>query len=273
MAWEDDPYQQSAYVNYDHAFNDHPVNLPYREDHIDPRASCRTLPGDLFFRTTGIWPFDGRPAPRFLGRPCMLRDIAGAKEDPVVRPRQELVDGRWCHVLEWPRNESLWVDTERGFVLLAARCSSASGARWASGLSWGGTARSRPVLAAQLDPQPPTGLRGTDQEGRRRRLIDARHEILRADVGPVDDRTFVFRPRPGSLKMTGVEAIQAHPGGLDHLDDVALGPGASPVSRPPARPAIPISAVAFVPAILYIVACEVHRRRAARPPVAMEHPL
>ncbi len=90
----------------------------------------------------------------------------------------------------------------------------------------------------------------------------------------VPDSTFVFRPRPGSLKMTGRVAIQAQPGGLDHLDDVAHWvEGHAPVSRPPARPAIPIIMVAFLPALIFIVACEIRRRRAAKPPAAAEHPL
>jgi hypothetical protein len=105
-------------------------------------------------------------------------------------------------------------------------------------------------------------------------VLDARHEILWADADPVDDSVFVFLPRPGSLKFTRGEAIQTQPGGLDHLDQVARWVEKhAPVSRSPARPAIPISAVAFLPAILYIVACEVRRRRAARPPVATEHTL
>jgi hypothetical protein len=275
MAWEDDPFQQSAYVTDDHAFNEHPVDRAYFEDHIDPKGVLPgTLPNEAFCLGTGIWPFDGRPAPRPLGRPYVLRDVARAEDFAVVRPRQERVDGRWCHVLEWPGKDRLWLDTERGFVLLAREMFLGKWGALGQRFELGGHREVAPgiwlpswIHNLRLDCEAPT------EEGRRRRLIDARLEILRADVGPVDDSAFVFRPRPGSLKMTGRDTIQTQPGGLDYLDDVAHWVEVhAPASRPPARPAIPISAVAFLPAILFIVACEVRRRRAARPPVAMEHP-
>ena len=93
-------------------------------------------------------------------------------------------------------------------------------------------------------------------------------------MGPVYESAFVFQPRPGSLKKTRVDLIQEQPGGPDHLDYVAHWVQVhAPTSRPPARTAIPIGAVAFLPAVLFIAACEICRRRAARPPVATEHPL
>jgi hypothetical protein len=273
---EDDPFQQWAYVADDHWFNEFPVNRMYLEDHLDPKAELPgTMPNDAFLLATGIWPFEGRPAPRVRSRPYVLRDVARAEDYAVVRPRQERVDGRWCHVLEWPGKDRLWLDTERGFVLLAREMFLGKWRALGQRFELGGHREVAPgiwlpswIHNLRLDCDGPT------EEGRRRRLIDARLDILRADAGPVDDSAFVFRPRPGSLKMSGRDTIQAQPGGLDHLDDVAHWVEVhAPVSRPPTRPAIPISAVAFLPAILFIVACEVRRRRAARPPVAMEHPL
>jgi hypothetical protein len=275
LAWEDDPLQQSAYVTDDHWFNEFPVNREYRDAHIDPKDELPgTLPNEAFFLATGIWPFDGRPAPRLLGRPYVLRDVAKAEEFSVVRPQQELVDGRWCHVLEWPGKDHLWLDTERGFVLLAREMFvgkwGALGQRFelagyhevGSGI-WMPTS----IQNIRLDCEAPT------EEGRRRKLLNARLDVLRADVGPVDDSVFAFRPRPGSLRMTGPNTIQAQPGGLDQLDYVARWVKThAPATRFRPRPAMPIGLVAVLVSLLYIVACEVRRRRAAKSSVAMERP-
>jgi hypothetical protein len=33
-----------------------------------------------------------------------------------LRPRQEKVDGHWCHVLEWPGRDTIWLDAGHGYV-------------------------------------------------------------------------------------------------------------------------------------------------------------
>lgn len=274
LAREDDPFQQSAYVVGDHAINEFPVNRAYREDYINPKGGLPgTLQNEAFFLTTGIWPFEDRPAPRLLGRPYALRDVAKSEDYSVVRPRQELVEGRWCHVLEWPEHDRLWLDAERGFVLVAREMLLGNWHALGQRFELAGHREVAPgiwlpslIHNLQLDFEAPT------EEGRQRRLIDGRLQILRANAGPLDDSIFFFRPRPGSLKMTRNDAIQAQPGGLDYLDDVARWVDVyAPVARP-VHPFIPISAVAFLPAFLLIIACEVRRRRTARPPVAMEQP-
>jgi hypothetical protein len=274
LDWKDDPYQQSAYVSGDHAFNEFPVNRKYIETHIGPNdALPGTLPSDFFFLSTGIWPFDGRPAPRPLDRPYMLREVARAKEFSTVRPRQELVDGRWCHVLESPGNDRLWLDTERGCALLARETIVGKWLAVGQRFELGGHREVGPgiwlprwIHNMQFDYEAPT------EEGRRRKLTDARHEVLRAEVSRVDDSAFNFRPRPGSLLENATGApTQAEPGGLDHLDHLVhwLREHA-PASSPRTRSAIPIGSVALLPVILYVAASEVLRRRAARPPGATE---
>jgi hypothetical protein len=256
-------------------FNEFAVNRAYFVALIDPKGGLPgTLQSESFFLATGIWPLDGRSAPRLRGRPYVLRDVAKAEDYSLVRPRQERVDGRWCHVLESPGKDRLWLDTERGFVPLARELFVGKWRALGQRFELGGHREVAPgiwlpswIHNLQADYEAPT------EEGRRRKLIDSRFDILRARVGSVDDSIFIFRPRPGSLKTTGGEAIQAQPGGLDHLDDIVRWVEKhAPASRTSAHPAIPTSAVAFVPAILFIIACEVRRRRAARPPVATEHP-
>lgn len=276
MPWEDDPLQQAAWVTDRHLFLEFPMNRAYAEQDLEPNAGLPgTLPNDFFLLATGIWPLDGRPAPRPMDRPCMLRDVAKAEEFSVVRPRQERVDGRWCHVLESPGYESLWLDTERGFALLARETFIGKRHALVQRLEAGGHREAAPGIwlprwmhNIQFDYEAPT------EEGRQRRVIDARHEVLRAEVNRVDDGAFVFRPRAGSLLRSSGDSVQAQPGGLDHLDHLVRWLGVYvPASRPPARSASPIGAVSLLAAVLYIVACEVRRRRTARPPVASGGPL
>jgi hypothetical protein len=44
-----------------------------------------------------------------------LTDMVAAPDRLKLRPRQEQVDGHWCHVLEAPGVATYWVDTNAGF--------------------------------------------------------------------------------------------------------------------------------------------------------------
>src|SRR5262249_33695398 len=80
-------------------------------------------PGTLgsldFFMNTGLWPLEQRPGPRYGQCPCALRELASDQTYSVVRPLQEEVDGHWCHVLERPGSDRLWIDVARGCCLMA----------------------------------------------------------------------------------------------------------------------------------------------------------
>jgi hypothetical protein len=269
LDWQDDPYQQRAYVSEDHFFNEFPVNRKYSEGHLEPADGLPgTLADEFFFRATGIWPLERRRAPRPLGGPYMLREVAKGEEFSSVRPRQELVDGRWCHVLEWPGKDRLWLDTERGCALLQRETVSSRQDVLAQRIELGGHTEAAPgiwlphwVVNIQFDYEAPT------EEGRHRKVIDARHNILRAEVNQVDDRAFVFRPKPGSLTndKTGPLPVQAQAGGLDHLANLEKWLRKYAPSRwPRARASAPLGAVLFVPTAIFIALCEVQRRKAAR---------
>ena len=49
----------------------------------------------------------------------MLNEVVASNEYSVVRPLQEEIDKRFCHVLERPAYDRLWIDVERGCALLA----------------------------------------------------------------------------------------------------------------------------------------------------------
>src|SRR5262249_26107052 len=89
------------------------------------QVKCEFLPDCL-----GWWPPDApSPAPRIDDRPCFLHDLLAAPRPapapaspargPVaarprlsdfrVLPLQEQVDGAWCHVIDDPGHDRLWV--------------------------------------------------------------------------------------------------------------------------------------------------------------------
>lgn len=122
LPWHADPHQQNAILRGTRFSNVNPVNRTYVELEWPQNSG---LPGtatkEFFMTATGIWPFEKRPAPEHLGRgrPYMLKDVAQSTEYSLVRPTLELVDGRWCHVLERPGLDRLWLDADRGCVLQA----------------------------------------------------------------------------------------------------------------------------------------------------------
>ena len=53
--------------------------------------------------------------PHCLGN--YAQELKGTSYEPGVLPEQEAVDGAWCHVVEFPGDRKLWVDTELGCAL------------------------------------------------------------------------------------------------------------------------------------------------------------
>jgi len=57
LEWQDDFYQQRAYVTANHVCNEFPVVRTYFEHDIRPEDPLPgTLPRDFFFLATGLWP-------------------------------------------------------------------------------------------------------------------------------------------------------------------------------------------------------------------------
>jgi hypothetical protein len=223
LDWRDDPLQQHAYVTKGHALNEFPINRTFAENDVRPEDGLPgSLPQEFFFVATGIWPHSGWRPPRPEGRALVLREVAAEPEYRVVRPVQELVDQRWCHVLERPGLDRLWLDVERGCALLARESSLKVGGPMVQRIELGGHHQ---VAAGvwlpgwmrniQFDYNAPT------EEGRRRAYRDARMVVLEAwanrDAVPPP-----FHPRPGELRSAAEgPPTQVVPGGRDHLDDVA----------------------------------------------------
>lgn len=220
MSWEDDPLQQRCYVAPDHWYVTNPVNRTYFcgiLSHSGPLPG--TMPDEFFFIATGIWPFDERPAPCVDEESHMLRDIAVSDDYSVVRPQQEMIDGHWCHVLERPGLDTLWIDSNRDYALLARERRKTKA----------GPLMSRYELSGHDEVAPavwlPRKIRNiqfdylaTTEEGRSRRVIDATFTVLRAEANCVDERLFRCELPPGALDIGAEIPRQTVPGGLDHLD-------------------------------------------------------
>jgi hypothetical protein len=139
-----------------------------------------------------------------------------------MRPRQELVDGRWCHVLENEGVERLWIDIEHGCALLARETDNGTPPVLMQRLEAGGHREVAPGVWL------PSWLRNTQykwraltEAGRKQKVLDALHLIVEARANDVDDGLFEFRPLPGALDRSRATApVQTRPGGLDHLENL-----------------------------------------------------
>jgi hypothetical protein len=221
--WRDDPLQQHAYVTKGHAINEFPINRVFAEHEVRPDEGLPgSLPLEPFFAATGIWPHSGWRPPRPVDRAHVLREVAVEPEYRVVRPVQELVDQRWCHVLERPGLDRLWLDAERGCALLARESSLKVGGPLVERIEVGGHRQAADgvwlpgwIRIIQFDYNDPT------EEGRRRAYQDKRLAISEAQANREADPP-TFRARPGELRGAAEGGpTQVLPGGQDHLDDVA----------------------------------------------------
>jgi hypothetical protein len=221
--WQDDFYQQRAYVTKDSLFNEFPVNRHYFKQKLKPGDPLPgSLPKEFYFLATGIWPLNARKPPRPDNRPYMLTEVAISDKFSIVHPTQQLVNGVWCHVLEWPGYDTLWLDVNRGCALLARETHSREN----------GALVQRIELSNHLEVASgiwlPTKLRNIQydwacpiESARKRVVVDAMHTVLEMSVNSVSDELFQFKPQPGLLLDDGNGLPkQAEPDGLDHLDAI-----------------------------------------------------
>ncbi len=225
LAWDDDPFQQRCLIFGERCCFVNPVNRTYAEIRLAPTQPLPgSLPQEFFFGATGIWPFKKRPAPELLGRgkPFMLRDIAASADYSVVQPRQELFDGRWCHVLERPKVDRLWLDAERGCALMARECKDTKGVVMQRFELGGHTEVAKGVWIPRWIRNIHYDNEAANPEARTRVVKDAELTTVEARVNDVPGDLFVYRPPPGTLRLAEAgPPAQVQPGGLDHLDALA----------------------------------------------------
>ena len=102
LPWEDDLFRQTAYITPTHERNVYPTNRGYFVRESAPDAGLPgSLPSEVFFMATGIWPLTGRKAPRpngycaesWCGRPSS-RSARAAVRTP--RSPDCCADRTWC---------------------------------------------------------------------------------------------------------------------------------------------------------------------------------
>ena len=227
MDWRLDPEAQHAIIGGGRALNVYKVNRAYITDEWpDDRVLPGTLQEELFFHATGIFPLTSRPAPRNMvdgESPAMLTEVAASRLFDRVRTSQERMDGRWCHVLEYPGHTALWIDADRGCATLATENYEPKNRALVWRLECGGH---REVAHGVWVPSWIRNIRydylARTPELRTRCLLDTRIQIVRADVNTVEDDQFRFVLPPGALRLNGPQEtpVQTVPGGEEHLDEL-----------------------------------------------------
>jgi hypothetical protein len=207
-------------------------------------AHALKIKGEFFLDCLGWWPPDDLTvAPRVDGRPYFLHDVltrpsygvlspavvAGGLaavreklEPPEFRvlPVQEQVDGAWCHVIDQPGHNRMWIDPAVGFgvrrreryegapTTLSARCE-LSDFRETSGVWFPWKVR-RTVYRASARTRAANSLERY-----------AEGVVVKAEENQTSEEFFHFQPPAGTLiqdRDTG-NTTQV-PGGLSFLDGV-----------------------------------------------------
>ena len=225
LDWWDDLLQQKVCITCEEFYREFPLKRVYEEGSYSANAA---LPGtsqdELFFEYTGLWPFESRPAPRPFGRVHVLKEVALSEDYAYVRPHQEKVSERWCHVLEMRGVDHLWLDADRGACLVAREILDPKTGRQATRVSLGGHREAAPgiwlpswIEAIQYDFRARTDAQSI------RKVTESEVNILELSVNDVDDSIFEFHPSPGSISRSrdgNSPFTQTEPGGLEYLDYV-----------------------------------------------------
>jgi hypothetical protein len=269
LNWHDDFQQQRAYIVNRHLFNDFPVNRVFFEYDMKPEE---TLPGSLvdefYFVATGIWPLTDITPFRPEGRAYVLREVATSEKHSVVRPLLEQIDGHWCHVLEYPGRDRLWIDVDRGCALMARESYSEINDALVQRMELS----DHTEVAAGI--WLPSKLRNIqfdylahNVDDRMRIIRNAMHTAYDITVNDVNDAVFEFHPAPGSLKRDNAELIPIDGSGEEHLRSIVewiqRNPPPSLKKNAASWPAWTVYGLYFVPALLICLAISVFNRVAS----------
>jgi hypothetical protein len=216
------------------------------------------MPQELFFLVTGWWPFAGRPCPQLDGKSFMLRDIARSQDYNVVRPNQELADRRWCHVLERPGMDRLWLDAERGCCLLAREIIEPKLKTLVQRLELGGHVEaSAGIWATRWFRNIRYDFRAPSAQDQQREVVNALFVVDEIRVNDVDESLFTYQPPPGALgNLAEDTSLPSQDAGLDHLDNLAQWAQRQPYGlRPPSERPLWLIPIVVVGALILLTEC------------------
>ena len=223
---ENDPFQNWLLVTPGRLIQCEPMNRVVQET---PLARDAALPGkaqnEFLFLALGWWPFEGRPEPQFRDGGSLV--IPGIVRSGLysVAPEQVERGGHWCHVLERPGRDRLWIAPELGFATIAREVARADNGAVIQRIEMSDF---RPAGEGVWAPRELRNLafdhEAATADGRMRPVMDSRLRILRVAINDaVDDRLLEPDPlQPGTLRILPDGGYyQETPGGADHIDKVA----------------------------------------------------
>jgi hypothetical protein len=211
--FEDDP--EFAHSFYDgRSWNAyHPYNRIYQTSRrfMDPTHTLKAR-GEAYFESLGWWPPDDPSDPPSLDGRRFFLNIVLANESCRVRAEQEQVEGLWCHVVEVPGYDRIWLDDD-GWVVRRT-CYEGDESRLSMHYE---LSDFRPVSPGVRLPHSVRRVEYSTAE--RAVLYESRFRVIGCQANSVPDAQFTFTPGPGTLvyDRDTDTAIQV-PGGLDFID-------------------------------------------------------
>ena len=222
-SWQDDPLQQRLILKGSTGINEFPfsrsyVSYSWDESNVLPG----TAPEELIFMAPGWWCFEKRRAGQVVeGMPDVICDVASSSAY-IVRPYQESIQGRYCHVLEWPGRDRLWIDCNRDFILLAREIIDPNSPGIVHRIELSGHRQINPGIWAPAEIRN-TFLSTASALGAPP-LIEGIFKVLDVKFNDdVPDELFEFKPRAGSIRVSvsdDGQFEQTVPGGTDYMDDL-----------------------------------------------------
>lgn len=223
MDWRDDPILARNIVSGRRYRTEWTNSRTYEERTLgEDEPLPEKFREDFFILATAWWPPDSPwSPPRAAGRPFAMHEVANSNEHCVVRPALEQVDGHWCHVLEHPGHDSLWIDDERPCIIMARELREPKSNALIEKYVLGGhrEVAQRIWLPTWWD-RVQYDFRAATAERRERVVGRTRATVVDMNVNDVDEELFAFHWQPGdavSNRFTG-EWRQTEPGGLEFLD-------------------------------------------------------
>lgn len=201
--------------------------------YVQPPYTLKILAAGPFELLAWWPPSDSSPPPEVGHAPLFLKEVL-RKGDCIVRPTQERIDDRWCHVIDIPGTDILWVDADRNVVLRRERRNQ-DRPDTATIYVYGEFADAGDgiLLPYRIERRRP----GPDQP-------ITRHRVLGYELNTVDDAQFALNIPPGALIIDrDTDTWRQEPGGFALLEricsratTIAEASGEGETLGPPAEP-------------------------------------
>jgi hypothetical protein len=219
MRWEQNPERNQIYYTGDRLDVYFP-NHRYFETSEENAKLIYALKVrvDLFLECLGLWPEgDGEPPENTA---ALFLHEALNESDCRVLPALEAVDGVWCHVVERPGKEKIWIDAGHGWRMrrrefyagsppLVSHRYELSDYREVEPGAWLPWKYGRVLYSF-----PPGG-------GEPQVLSEVKTTVKAMEINRVADDTFRFTPPPGTIiQNRDNREFTRIPGGLSYLDGV-----------------------------------------------------